>query len=54
MSDCLENSRRAAVQLNSLPKTATLHFTPNQDSLGVFGRVLWHSARQGLWYSQPP
>jgi hypothetical protein len=29
---CLENSRRAAAELSSLPKTATFHFTLNQDS----------------------
>jgi len=29
---CLENSRRAAAEYDSLPKTATLHFTLNQDT----------------------
>jgi len=28
---CLENPRRAAAEYGSLPKTATLHFTLNQD-----------------------
>ena len=29
---CLENSRRAAPELSSLTKTATLHFRLNQDN----------------------
>jgi hypothetical protein len=30
---CIENSSRAAAELSSLPKTATLHFMLNQDTL---------------------
>jgi hypothetical protein len=34
---CLENSRRAPAEHDSLPKTATFHFTLNQDPWGNRG-----------------
>src|SRR5262249_36504521 len=37
---CLENSRRVAAEYDSLPKTATLHFTLNQDKPMIHNRLL--------------